>query len=104
MRGRLSVILLGTIAAMIFSSAALAGQVESLIQSLADPSPLTRSESEMQLAHLGERARPALIDACRSDDPAISAAATRVLLSLPWHKPDDPADVKTLLVNYGAQD
>src|ERR1700733_1669482 len=89
---------------LIFSQAVIAGQIESLIQSLGDPSPMKRSESEMELAHLGAAARPALIDASRWDDPAISSAATRVLLSLPWDKPDDPAEVKALLVNYGGED
>jgi tetratricopeptide (TPR) repeat protein len=100
MHRRLSLILL----ALIFSSTAIAGEIDNLIQSLGDPSPMKRSESEMELAHLGAAARPALIDASSWDDPAISSAATRVLLSLPWDKPDDPAEVKALLVNYGSED
>jgi tetratricopeptide (TPR) repeat protein len=100
MHRRLSLILIG----LIFSLPAMAGQIDSLIQSLGDPNPMKRSESEMELAHLGTAARPALIDASRWDDPAISSAATRVLLGLPWDKPDDPAEVKALLVNYGSED
>ncbi|HEY1629479.1 MAG TPA: hypothetical protein VGF52_06450, partial [Tepidisphaeraceae bacterium] len=40
----------------------------------------------------------------RWNDPAISSSATRVLLNLPWDKPDDPAEIRALLVNYGSED
>jgi hypothetical protein len=89
---------------LILTATARCAAVDSLIQSLADPNPLKRSQSEMELAHLGAAARPALIDASRAADPAIASAASRVLLSLPWYSPSDPPDVQKLLLNYGNED
>lgn len=79
--------------------------IEELLRGLGDPSPDRRLNAETQIARMGLEARPALIAATRGDDPAISSAATQILLSrLPWYRNEDPGELRQLLQNYGAED
>ncbi|HEY7087717.1 MAG TPA: hypothetical protein VH518_06475 [Tepidisphaeraceae bacterium] len=79
-------------------------QIDALIDQLTASDAEARQRAENSLAGLGEAARPKLVEASRSDTPAVAAAASRVLLSLPWYRPEDPAPVKEKLADYGASD
>ncbi|WP_428939763.1 BTAD domain-containing putative transcriptional regulator [Fontivita pretiosa] len=94
-----AILLLGLLG--LFSIAAAAATTESLIQRLGDLDPLLREQAENELKQLGVSARPALVRASRGDDPAVAAAAARVLLALPWEQPQDPPAVRTVLARYG---
>ena len=76
-------------------------KVDELIQQLADPDPVIRSDGHRQLIALGESARPRLQEAASGDDPQVSEAARDVLTALPWFEPTDPPMVIDLLRNYG---
>src|SRR4051794_11020198 len=52
---------------------------EALIEGLADPSPAVREQSRQKLIAMGARARPALVDAWRGNDPRISPVAGDIL-------------------------
>src|SRR5689334_13511875 len=78
--------------------------VKALIDGLADPDPAARQRAGEKLKELGFVARPALLEATQSDDPEIRARAGQLLLELPWHRPEDPPQVKALLADYGKQD
>lgn len=81
-----------------------AQSADALIRQLGDHDSQRRVEAETKLLGMGVSARPALIPACRSDDPAIASAAARVLLMLPWSRPSDPPEVVQILAEYGKQD
>src|SRR5690348_8265175 len=78
--------------------------VLSLIDGLADPSPVTREQSKQKLIAMGTRARPALVDAWRGNDPRIGPVAGEILLKLPWALPSDPPGVRRVLSGYGDQE
>jgi hypothetical protein len=75
-----------------------------LIQSLAEPDPAARQAAADRLIALGADARPALLDALESDNPAIRAQAGELLQKLPWFREDDPAEVKEILAKYGSME
>jgi tetratricopeptide (TPR) repeat protein len=83
---------------------AKAQSVDSLIASLSDPNPDTRQQAEQQLLKIGAEARPALIEASRGARPAVASAAARILMALPWYRPDDPPGITALLRVYGTAD
>ncbi|HVT89203.1 MAG TPA: hypothetical protein VHD56_10155 [Tepidisphaeraceae bacterium] len=80
---------------------ARAEPVDSLIWSLNDADSQKRIQAENELARLGLSARPALVEASRSSNPSIAAAASRLLLAQPWFSDKDPYPVQILLNGYG---
>ena len=76
----------------------------SLIIRLADQDPATRQAAEEKLLSIGAPARPEVLAASRSENPAIAARASQILLKLPWSRPDDAPPVRRILNEYGARD
>jgi tetratricopeptide (TPR) repeat protein len=81
-----------------------ADRVEDLIAQLADADSNVRQQAETGLTGMGEKARPALVKASRSDSPAIASSAARVLLAQSWFRPEDPTQAKQFLAEYGNAD
>jgi tetratricopeptide (TPR) repeat protein len=89
------------ILAILSAVSARAQSADALISSLADPDAQVRENAAAQLTRIGVSARPALVAASRSEDAAIASGASRVLLTLPWYRPEDPPEVRQLLADYG---
>jgi hypothetical protein len=75
-----------------------------LVARLADQDPAARQAAEEKLLSLGAAARRDVLAASRSDNPAIAARASQILLKLSWSRPDDPPPVRRILNDYGARD
>lgn len=73
----------------------------SLISDLSDSDPTVRASASSRLATLGASARSALTNAARSGSAETRAAASQILLGLPWFTADDPETVKQAMANYG---
>ncbi len=78
--------------------------VAALVDALTHPDPDARAEAAAQLRRIGVRARPALVEAARSEDLTLAATAGELLVTLPWHRSDDPQAVRTALKGYGNPD
>lgn len=96
--------ILAPILALFFAVSTYAQSVDSLISALGDPDAQLRENAAAELVRKGSEARPAVIAASRSVDAMIASGASRVLLSLPWYRDDDPPLVRQLLADYGAAD
>jgi tetratricopeptide (TPR) repeat protein len=81
-----------------------ADRVDELIARLADPDATVRQKVENELTAMGERSRSKLVEACRSDSPAIASAASRVLMAMAWFRVEDPTAIKQKLADYGRSD
>jgi tetratricopeptide (TPR) repeat protein len=79
-------------------------RVRDAVAGLESPDPATREASEKALLKMGAEARPAVVRASRSEDPAVRTAAASVLMKLPWYSPDDSPEVQQLLADYGKRD
>jgi tetratricopeptide (TPR) repeat protein len=80
---------------------AQAGAIQTLIENLADPDPATRQHAAEKLTAMGFAARPALVEAARSNSPQIASRAAEVLMKLPWWTLSDPDTVREQLIRYG---
>jgi tetratricopeptide (TPR) repeat protein len=96
-------LLLGIIAHPARAQRSSAPNIDALIQSLGDSDSQKREAAHTAIVKLGAAARPALLAATRSNDPAIAVEASRALLELPWSMPDDPEEVKLILGDYGSR-
>lgn len=91
---------------MIIARQTMAQSADSLVRSLADPDPSGRAAAERNIRELAAdpakapAVRQALIEASRDGGPAVSTSAARVLLSLPWDLPTDPAGIRSQLAAY----
>jgi tetratricopeptide (TPR) repeat protein len=74
--------------------------VSGLINALSNPDPDARAAAAETLRAMTERARPALVQAARSDDLTLATAAGELLVTMPWYRPDDPQAVRTALLPY----
>lgn len=79
-------------------------RVRDAVAGLESADPATREASEKALLKMGAEARPAVVRASRSEDPAVRTAAASVLMRLPWYSPDDSPEVQQLLAEYGKRD
>jgi tetratricopeptide (TPR) repeat protein len=75
-----------------------------LISSLSSADPVQRKETARRLIEMGAEARPLLVDAEKSDDPQIRAAAGQILLKLPWFTASDSPAVRDCLQSYSLAD
>ena len=75
-------------------------QVAGLVGELSDPDPDARARAAAALRAMPEKARPALVDAARSDDLALATTAGELLVAMPWYRDDDPQAVRTALLHY----
>lgn len=78
--------------------------LQSAIADLAAEDPVVRREAEQLLRDAGRDARPVLLAAAESADPAIAHAARQLLLTIPWFVPTDPPEIRRLLEGYGAKE
>lgn len=72
-----------------------------LIDQLLDADPAVRKKAESELIKLGESARDDLAQASRGGDPRLAPRAAVVMLRLPFHRPDDPPEIRKLVNRYG---
>jgi tetratricopeptide (TPR) repeat protein len=79
-------------------------EVFELVSELSDPDPDARARAAAALRAMPERARPALVEAARSDDIALASTAGEMLVSMPWYRNDDPQAVRTALRHYSNPD
>ncbi len=63
-----------------------------------------RKDSARKLIEMGPEARPLLVDAEKSDDPQVRAAAGQILLKLPWFTASDSPAVRDCLQSYSLAD
>lgn len=75
--------------------------VQILINQLAHPDAGMREQAIEELTEMGADARPALKKALDHPRPAIADAARELLMKLPWSRPTDPQQAKSLLDRYG---
>ena len=80
-----------------------AERAEALVPRLAAPDPAERASAVAAIERIGRRARPALVAATRSGDPAVAPAARAVLMRLSWHRLSDPPAVRDVLRDYGSR-
>ncbi len=80
-------------------------RVQELIHQLGSPRYTVRREAANELRQIGAEAFDALHVATEDSDPEIAASANYLLrqIAVRWVYPDDPANVKTLLRQYGQQ-
>src|SRR5437016_14577454 len=74
-----------------------AGLLSALSSSNADE----RAEAAKRLEAMGARGRPVLVAAVNGENAEARRAATSLLMRLPFDRPQDPDEIKTLLENYG---
>lgn len=80
-------------------------RVQDLIHQLGSPRFTVRREAANELRQIGAEAFDALHTATENADPEVAASANYLLrqIAVRWVYPDDPANVKTLLRQYGQQ-
>ena len=71
------------------------------INALSSPDPARRDAAEKSLLDMGETARPAVVEASRSEDPELRARASALLMRLPWFRAEDSPMVQDILRRYG---
>jgi tetratricopeptide (TPR) repeat protein len=77
-------------------------RISGLIEQLRSDDAATRQSAATAITSIGEPARPVILQLLRSQDPGLRQQAAQILLSLPWYLPNDPPQVKKLLVGYGS--
>jgi tetratricopeptide (TPR) repeat protein len=75
-----------------------------LLSALSSSNGDERAEASRRLEAMGGRGRPVLLTAVNGENAEARRAATSLLMRLPFDRPQDPDEIKTLLKNYGRMD
>lgn len=100
----IATILLGLIVPPANSAPTEPSDLKSAIVDLGSEDPVLRRQAQERIRAAGRNARPALLDAANSGDPAVAHAARELLLGIPWFEPTDPPAVRRQLEGYGSKD
>ncbi len=77
-------------------------KIAALIEQLRSDDAANRQSAAAAITSMGEAARPMILQLVRSQDPGLRQQAAQILLNLPWYIPNDPPQVKKLLMGYGS--